>query len=247
MDASFLYFEKKEATMHIGSVSLFEGEIPFDDFVAMVNSKMHLLPRYQQVVTPDPFGMAHPTWEFDQNFDIDRHIFKIKIDAPGGEAQLIDLAGRLFTPMMDRSKPLWDIYLIYGLKGKRTAMIARVHHCMVDGVSGVDLLKIVLDISPEVPRILKAPERPPQPPRPDATRRFFDTLLGGMQEGMNRWMEFQNGLLNLTQALADEQSRQSVRETSNTIPQLATPVSLLPFNRSCSGQRKLVWSTFSFA
>jgi len=247
MDASFLYFEKKEATMHIGSVSLFEGEIPFDDFVAMVDSKMHLLPRYQQVVTPDPFGMAHPTWEFDRNFDIARHIFKIQIDAPGGEAQLIDLAGRLFSPMMDRSKPLWDIYLVYGLKGKRTAMIARVHHCMVDGVSGVDLLKIVLDISPEVPRILKTPERPPQPPRPDATRRFFDTLLGGMQEGMNRWMEFQNGLLNLTQALADEQSRQSVRESSNTIPQLATPVSLLPFNRPCSGQRKLVWSTFSFA
>src|SRR5688572_26994197 len=76
MDASFLYFEKKEAAMHIGSVSLFEGEIPFDNFVAMINSKMHLLPRYQQVITPDPFGIGHPTWEFDQNFDIKRHIFK---------------------------------------------------------------------------------------------------------------------------------------------------------------------------
>jgi hypothetical protein len=130
---------------------------------------------------------------------------------------------------------------------KRTAMIARVHHCMVDGVSGVDLLKIILDISPEVPRVLPAPERPPQPPRPDATRRFFDTLLGNMQEGMNRWMEFQTGLLNLTQALTNEQTRQSMRETSGTIPLLATPVSLLPFNRPCSGDRKLVWSTFSFA
>lgn len=247
IDASFLYFEKKEAAMHIGSVSIFEGEIPFDDFVAMLNSKMHLLPRYQQVVAPDPFGLGHPTWEFDENFDIKRHIFKVQIDAPGGETELIELAGRIFTPMMDRRKPLWDIYLVYGLAGKRTAMIARVHHCMVDGVSGVDLLKIVLDISPEVPKPSPAPERPPQPARADATRRFFDTLLGNMQEGMNRWMEFQTGLLNLTQALTNEQSRQSMLETSGTIPQLASPVSLMPFNKPCSGDRKLVWSTFSFA
>ena len=247
MDASFLYFEKKEAAMHIGSVSIFEGEIPFDHFVAMLNSKMHLLPRYQQVVAPDPFGLGHPTWEFDENFDINRHVFKVQIDAPGGEAELVELAGRIFTPMMERSKPLWDIYLVYGLEGKRTAMIARVHHCMVDGVSGVDLLKIVLDISPEMPRLSPAAERPPQPARVDATRRFFDTLLGSMQEGMNRWMEFQTGLLNLTQALADQQSRQSMLETGGTIPQLAAPVSLMPFNKACSGDRKLVWSTFSFA
>ena len=233
--------------MHIGSVSLFEGEIPFDDFVAMINSKMHLLPRYQQVVVPDPFGIGHPAWELDSNFDINRHIFKIQIDAPGGESELIDLAGRIFTPMMDRRKPLWDIHLLYGLEGKRTAMIARVHHCMVDGVSGVDLLKIVLDISAEVPKIVPPRERPPREPQPDATRRFFDSLLGGMQEGMNRWMEFQTGLMNLTQALTNEQSRRAMRETSGTLPQLASPVSLLPFNRPCSGDRKLVWSTFSFA
>src|SRR6185295_5856261 len=134
---------------------IFEGEIPFDNFVVMLTSKMHLLPRYQQIITPDPFGLGHPTWEFDNDFDIKRHIFKVQIDAPGGEAELIELAGRIFTPMMDRRKPLWDIYLVYGLEGKRTAMIARVHHCMVDGVSGVDLLKIVLDISPN-----------PQPPPP---------------------------------------------------------------------------------
>ena len=233
--------------MHIGSVSIFEGEIPFDEFVSMVNSKMHLLPRYQQIVTPDPFGIGHPTWEFDDYFDIKHHIFKIQIGAPGGEAELVELAGQVFTPVMDRRKPLWDIHLVYGLEGKRTAMIARVHHCMVDGVSGVDLLKIVLDISPEVPKTPPRPESPPRAPRPDAARQLFDTLIGSMQEGMNRWMEFQTGLMNLTQALTNEQSRRSMRETSGTIPQLATPISMLPFNRACSGNRKLVWSTFSFA
>lgn len=248
MDATFLYFEKKEAPMHIGSVSIFEGEIPFDKFVQNISSKMHLLPRYQQKVIPDPFNLGHPTWEFDSNFDIKNHVFRLQIDAPGSEKELIELAGRIFSPMMDRKKPLWDIYLVYGLEGKRTAMIARVHHCMVDGVSGVDLLKIVLDISPDAQPLPKRESAPPPPkPRADATRNFFDALLGGMQEGMNRWMEFQTGLLNLTQSLTSEQTQSSVPDMSRWLPSLAAPAPLLPFNRQCSGERKLVWSTFSFA
>jgi diacylglycerol O-acyltransferase / wax synthase len=246
VDATFLYFEKKEAPMHIGSVSVFEGEIPFDEFVQNVNSKLHLLPRYQQKVVPDPFMLGHPTWEFDSDFKIENHIFKVQIDSPGSEEQLIDLAGRIFTPVMERNKPLWDIYLVYGLKGKRSAMIARVHHCMVDGVSGVDLLKIVLDISPN-PEPVK-PEFVPPPPRPDATRRLFDSLLGSWQEGMNRWMEFQNGLLNLTQALAQKETQGAATEQlPQILPGLVAPPPLLPFNQSCSGERRLVWSEFSFA
>lgn len=247
MDATFLYFEKKEAPMHIGSVSVFDGEIPFDKFIANLKSKMHLLPRYQQKVTPDPFNLSHPTWEFDQNFDIKNHVFRLKIDAPGSDAELSELAGRIFTPVMDRKKPLWDIHMVYGLAGKRTAMIARVHHCMVDGVSGVDLLKIVLDISPQVQPAPKPQAVPPPPPRPDLTRRFFDSLLGSMQEGMDRWMEFQTGLLNLAQSLASEQSSKVIPGLSQMLPSLAAPAPLLPFNRSCSGERRFVWSAFSFA
>jgi diacylglycerol O-acyltransferase len=245
VDASFLYFEKKEAPMHIGSVSVFEGEIPFDAFVNNLVSKLHLLPRYQQKVVPDPFMLGHPTWEFDPDFDITKHVFKVQIDSPGSEQQLIELAGRIFTPMMDRKKPLWDIFLVYGLKGKRSAMIARVHHAMVDGVSGVDLLKVVLDISPN-PEPVKS-EFIPRPPQPDATRRLFDSLLGSLQEGMNRWMEFQNGLLNLTQALTQEHTREAAQEMAGILPGLAAPPAMLPFNKACSGERKLVWSEFSFA
>jgi diacylglycerol O-acyltransferase len=247
IDASFLYFEKKEAPMHIGSVSLFDGEIPFDEFVAMVESKIHLLPRYQQVVAPDPFNLGHPTWEFDQSFDIRNHIFEVEIDAPGGEKELIELAGKIFTPMMDRRKPLWDIYMVYGLEGGKTAMIARVHHCMVDGVSGVDLLKIILDVSPDPTPPPPKPEARAPLPQPDPTRRLFDALLGGMQEGMSRWMEFQQGLLNLTKALTDQQTRAAVQNLSSELPRLVAPASPMPFNRQCSGERRLVWNTFSFA
>jgi WS/DGAT/MGAT family acyltransferase len=181
------------------------------------------------------------------NFDIRNHIFKVQIDPPGREEQLIELAGRLFTPMMDRTKPLWDIYWVYGLEGGRTAMVARVHHCMVDGMSGVDLLKIILDFSPNPDPPPPQPAAPPRPPQPDPTRRLFDSILGGMQEGMNRWMEFQNGLLNLTQALTNDETRASMQRVSADWPSLVRPVSPMPFNGAGSGARKLVWNTFSFA
>lgn len=246
-DASFLYFEKKEAPMHIGSVCIFDGEIPFDDFVRMLDAKMHLLPRYQQVVAPDPFNIGHPTWESDRNFDINNHIFKLEIDAPGGERELIDVTGKIFSPMMERHKPLWDIYLVYGLDGGRTAMIARVHHCMVDGVSGVDLLKIMMEISPTPAPIPPKPPAASPEPRVDVTRKFFDALLGGMQEGMDSWMGFQRGVLNLTQAMADQATRQAMNSVTGELPKLARPATILPFNGACSGSRKLVWNTFSFA
>lgn len=249
VDSSFLYFEKKEAPLHIGSVHLFEGEVPFDDFVAMMDAKMHLIPRYQQVVRFDPFNLAHPTWEYDSHFDLRKHIFKLQIDAPGGEQELVELASKIFTPVMERDKPLWDIFWVYGLEGGNSAMIARIHHCMVDGMSGIDLIKIILDISPNAGIPLKPETTRPRTERLDPTRQFFDSLLGGMEEGMNRWMEFQNGLLNLTQAFVEQPTRDAMtRVVGGGMPISATPATVLPFNqRQCSGERRLVWSEFSFA
>lgn len=233
--------------MHIGSVHLFEGEVPFEDFVAMMDAKMHLIPRYQQIVKFDPYNMAHPTWESDPHFDIRKHIFKLQLDAPGGERELVELSSKIFTPVMERDKPLWDIFWVYGLEGGNSAMIARIHHCMVDGISGIDLIKIILDISPEI----KIPQKPemsrPHTERLDPTRQFFDSLLGGMEEGMNRWMEFQNGLLNLTRALIEQPTRDAMTRIGGDLPGMATPATILPFNRQCSGERRLVWSEFSFA
>ena len=233
--------------MHIGSVHLFEGEVPFEDFIAMMDAKMHLIPRYQQIVKFDPYNMAHPTWEFDPHFDIRKHIFKLQIDKPGGEQELVELSSKIFTPVMERDKPLWDIFWVYGLEGGNTAMIARIHHCMVDGISGIDLIKIILDISPEIKIPVKPETTRPRTERLDPTRQFFDSLLGGMEEGMNRWMEFQNGLLNLTQALVEQPTRDAMTRIGGDLPGMATPAAILPFNRQCSGERRLVWSEFSFA
>lgn len=248
IDAGFLYFEKTETPLHNGSVSVFEGEIPFEDFIRMIDAKIHLIPRYQQIVKFDPYNLGHPTWEFDPNFDVRKHIHKIQIEAPGGEEQLIELSSKILSPIMDRNKPLWDIFLVYGLKGENSAMLARVHHCMIDGASGMDLIKILLDISPkfEIPPKPEIP--PPAAPKLDPTRQFFDSLLGGLEEGMKSWMQFQTGLLNLTRALSEEPAREAARKIDDDIlPSLFAPASSLPFNRQTSAERKFVWATFPFA
>src|SRR6516164_9310565 len=148
-DAAFLYLERKEIPLHIACVAIFEGVIPFEEFVANIDSKLHLIPRYQQVAVDPPFHIGYPTWEWDQNFDIRRHIFRARLEPPGGEAQLEALAGRILSQVMDRSKPLWDIHVVEGLKDGRSALIPRVHHALADGISGAALLKVMLDPTPE--------------------------------------------------------------------------------------------------
>src|SRR2546427_3685848 len=106
-DASFLYPERKETPLHIGSIAVFEGAVSYDRALANIASKMHLIPRYQQVVMPAPFNLGHPTWEWDQNFDLTRHFMHVTVDPPGTDAQLTALAAKLFEGMLDRGKPLW--------------------------------------------------------------------------------------------------------------------------------------------
>ncbi len=143
VDAGFLYFERKELPLHIASVSVFDGPIPFDEFVASIASKLHLVPRYRQIVVMPPRNLGLPTWEDDPHFDIRRHIFRVSLDRPGGEAELEALAGRIFSQLLDRSKPLWDIHVVDGLKDGRGAVIWREHHALADGLAGARLLQVM--------------------------------------------------------------------------------------------------------
>jgi diacylglycerol O-acyltransferase len=248
MDASFLYFEKKEAPLHIGGIHVFDGEIPFETFREMVDAKLPLLPRYRQKVIPAPLNLGHPTWEFDPNFDIKRHIFQVNVDAPGTITQLRELAEKLLAGMLDRSKPLWEIYIVEGLEGGNSALISKVHHAMVDGISGVDLMKIMFDMSPNpapLPKIDKT--SPPAPRSADFTRNLIDGLIGSAEETMRSWTEFQKSLVNLTENLIKETPQNIAKSSRTVLPSVATPVSLMPFNRQNTGKQKLAWAEYSFA
>ncbi len=137
LDASFLHIEDHVSHMHIASVAIFEGPPPpFADIVAMVDAKLDLVPRYRQKVRLVPLELGRPVWVDDPHFNIEYHLRHTALPAPGGESELRKLVGRVMAQQLDRSKPLWEIWVVEGLEDGRWAMLAKTHHALVDGVSG---------------------------------------------------------------------------------------------------------------
>ncbi|HWE65853.1 MAG TPA: wax ester/triacylglycerol synthase family O-acyltransferase [Acidimicrobiales bacterium] len=161
LDASFLHLEDDVSHMHIASVAIFEGpQPPFCDIVSMVDAKLGLVPRYRQVVKFVPLDLGRPVWVDDPHFNIEYHIRHTALPAPGGESELRKLVGRVMGQQLDRSKSLWEIWVVEGLEDGRWAMLSKTHHAMVDGVAGTDLLAVIMDLSPEVTRPDVAPWHP---------------------------------------------------------------------------------------
>ena len=166
-DASFLHIEDHVSHMHIASVAIFEGPPPpFGDIVAMVDAKLDLVPRYRQKVRFVPFELGRPVWVDDPHFNIEYHLRHTALPSPGGESELRKLVGRVMAQQLDRSKPLWEIWVVEGLEDGRWAMLAKTHHALVDGVSGTDLLAVIMDLSPDAERPaavdVDAPTRSPR-------------------------------------------------------------------------------------
>ncbi len=159
LDASFLHIEDGVSHMHIASVAIFEGPPPpFADVVAMVDAKLDQVPRYRQKVRFVPFELGRPVWVDDVHFNIEYHLRHTALPSPGGESDLRKLVGRVMAQPLDRSKPLWEIWVVEGLEDGRWAVLAKTHHALVDGVSGTDLLAVIMDLSPDAAR----PEHPSQ-------------------------------------------------------------------------------------
>jgi diacylglycerol O-acyltransferase / wax synthase len=159
-DASFLHIENDENHMHIGSVGIFEGPAPdYGDFADLVAGKLPLVPRYRQRVRFVPLDIGRPLWVDDSHFNLGYHLRHTALPRPGGDQELRNLVGRLMAQQLDRTKPLWEMWMVDGLQDGHWALISKVHHCMVDGVSGSDLLAVMLD-----------PEREPPPPNIDTWR-----------------------------------------------------------------------------
>ncbi|HUO71507.1 MAG TPA: wax ester/triacylglycerol synthase family O-acyltransferase [Solirubrobacteraceae bacterium] len=146
MDASFVHLETPNNPMHIGGVSVFEGPPPpFERLEEMVASKLDVVPRYRQKIRFVPLGLGRPVWVEDPYFNLSYHVRHTAIPAPGTEAILRRTAARIFAQHLDRSKPLWEIWMIEALSGNRWALLSKVHHCMVDGVSATDLMTVMFD------------------------------------------------------------------------------------------------------
>src|SRR3954447_15281930 len=166
VDASFLHQERQSSHMHVGAVLIFEGPPPgYDELLEQIESRLHLVPRYRQKLAFPPLESGRPLWVDDPSFNLEYHARITALPKPGSEEQLRNLAGRIFSQRLDRSKPLWETWLVHGLKGNRFALISKTHHALVDGVGGVDPASVLFDAAP-VPRSVE-PE--PWTPHPEPT------------------------------------------------------------------------------
>src|SRR5213595_2379695 len=178
-DASFLHQEGPTSHMHIGGVLVFEGPPPdFTAYLDHVRGRLHQVPRYRQKLTTPPLGTGRPLWVDDPDFNLEYHVRQTALPEPGSEEQLLNLASRIFSQQLDRSKPLWEVWVAEGLEDNRFAIVSKTHHSMVDGVSGVDLATVLFDVEP-VPREVEPPGEPWQPEREPAG---VDLLAAGARD-----------------------------------------------------------------
>ncbi|WP_369805123.1 wax ester/triacylglycerol synthase family O-acyltransferase [Pseudonocardia sp. MH-G8] len=166
LDASFLFAEHRTAAMHVGAVMTFappaDGPFDPDAFTALIGHRLALVPRYRQKVREVPGGLGLPVWVDDPEFDLAFHVRRSALPAPGTEEVLLDLVGRLLARQLDRSRPLWEVYLIEGMTDGRFAVVTKSHHAMVDGLASMDIGAVLLDRTPQ-PRETPADEWQPAP------------------------------------------------------------------------------------
>ena len=173
LDSSFLHLEDGPAHMHVASTLVFEGPAPpYEEFRDHIESRLHLVPRFRQKLRFVPFGQGRPVWVDDPQFNLSYHVRHTALPEPGSEQQLRTLAARIFSQRLDRTKPVWELWLVDGLSNGRFAIVGKSHHCLVDGVSGMDITTVLFDTQPEPP---PQPEPEPWAPGPEPS----DTQLLG--------------------------------------------------------------------
>lgn len=239
LDASFLHLERDGAHMHVAGAQLFEGPTPdYDEFRDHVASRLHLVPRFRQKLRFVPLNLGRPTWQDDPHLNLEYHVRMTALPPPGSEQQLRTLAARVFSQRLDRSKPLWELWLVDGVEGDRFAIVGKSHHCLVDGVSGVDITTVLFDTERE-------PAAPPAPPdqwlpRPEPSE--AEVLAQTILERLTSPREIASGVAELWHAprrVADELREGLAALGSLAGASLGAPSS--PFNMSIGPHRRVAW------
>jgi diacylglycerol O-acyltransferase len=165
VDVAFLTQEGPNTHMHIGGVGVFEGPPPdYDDLCHHIESRLHLVPRYRHKIAEPRLEAGRPLWIDDPTFNIRYHLRHTALPAPGGDEELMALTARIFSQRLDRAKPLWELWLVEQVDGDRFALISKVHHSLIDGVAGADLMTVLFDLDPEAPRLEPEPWFPHREP-----------------------------------------------------------------------------------
>jgi WS/DGAT/MGAT family acyltransferase len=239
IDASFLSNEGSASHMHVGAVLIFEGPPPsYADLLDQVRSRLHLVPRFRQKLAFPPLQMGRPFWIDDPHFHLEYHVRHSALPQPGSEDQLRRLTGRLFSQQLDRSKPLWELWLVQGLKRKRFALLTKTHHALVDGVAGVDIATVLFDVTP-------VPE-PPEPEHewiPEAEPSAADLAARGLEGVATAPLKLARRVERAIEhpGVAIEQATESVEAVSEVGWALANPAPDVPLNTAIGSHRRFCW------
>lgn len=193
LDAEFLHLEDDNSHMVIAGICTFADPPPtLEQLTALVASKLHRIPRYRQRVRTVPFELGRPVWVDDPHFNLGYHVRHTALPSPGGDDELHQLMGRLMSQPLDRQRPLWETWLIEGLSGDRWGLLCKIHHCMVDGISGVQLLEVLLDLEPDVE--LGEPQPWSPSPEPSAPAKILNAWGGAIVDS-SRWVTRAAGMV----------------------------------------------------
>jgi diacylglycerol O-acyltransferase / wax synthase len=245
-DTVFLNLEREGMPLNVASVCIFEGEISFQDCLRFIESKLPMLPRYFKRVMPAPFGLGLPTWEYDPEFDLRRHIKEVTLKR-GSDSELKALAGKLFGKVMDRRHPLWDVTVVRGLRGNRTALILRLHHCLADGIAGVGILNVLLDPSADAPHLSAKEVRfhipKPRDPLTSLTSEFVDSY----SDFIKRILSAMTDVLTMAERVAAGGDKAPAEEFAQFFPEITAFTERLRFNVLYRGPQKFAYTEIPLA
>ena len=244
-DAGFLYAESRSAPLHIGGVSIFDGEIRFEAALQYMKDRIHLVPRYRQRLVFAPFNLNHAVLIDDPDFKIENH-FKLHKLKGSTEAEMLREAFDIFEPLLDRGKPLWEIYMLEGLKG-RAAMLTKVHHALIDGVSSMEIQRLTSDFTPEAP-----PPPPPKeawnpPPLPSPT----EILIGAASDFVKAQLDSTSRAMEelvRNPAEVAQRTNKMIESMQSIARVFARPIVTTPWNAALiSSKRSVTLCRYQFA
>jgi WS/DGAT/MGAT family acyltransferase len=190
LDAGFFFAEHPNVPMHLGALAVFEGPAPsYQELADRCLTKLPAVRRYHQVVRTAPLQMFRPVWADDEHFDIGNHVRRATVPRPGRPPELHSLAGQIYAQPLDRCRPLWEAWLLDGIEAGRWAILFKVHHCMVDGIGGADLMTALFDLRPDA-----GPQAQPAAWKLQPWPALADTLAGGLRDAVTRPLQVLAGV-----------------------------------------------------
>jgi diacylglycerol O-acyltransferase len=245
VDASFLTNEKANAHMHVGAILIFEGPPPkYVDLVEHVRGRLSQVPRFRQKLVVPPLEAGRPLWADDVNFNLGYHIRHTALPEPGGEAQLKRLAGRVFSQQLDRSKPLWELWLVQGLERDRFAILTKTHHAMVDGISGVDIGTVLFDFEP-----IPEPATSSEDWVPQAEPGTTELVARGLSDAVAMPVKFAERAVGAVRhpESAARKAVEALEGITEIVSAFADPAPDVPLNQPIGPHRRYIWERSELA